>query len=270
LPLGVFPVRTWQTKVMAAYPLETFSRFRQNAGMAPLNEILFRQLFDPESSTYTYLVADPLTREAALIDTVLEQSERDEALLAELNLKLVYLCETHVHADHVTGAGILRAKTGAKIAISEDSGAEGADVYLKDDEELFVGSIGLRAIKTPGHTRGCLSFAGPGMVFTGDALMITDVGRTDFQEGSTDDLYRSVTEKLFALPEDTVIYPAHDYRGQTSSSVAHEKAHNVKLGGAVALEEFRRRVAETKLGQPKKIHVAVPANLRCGKTELKS
>jgi sulfur dioxygenase len=235
--------------------------------MKAKNEILFRQLFDPESSTYTYLVADPHTREAALIDTVLEQVDRDERLLRELGLRLKFLLETHVHADHVTGAGRLREMTGAQIAISEDSGAEGADLYLKDDQPLRIGSLELRAMKTPGHTRGCLSYAGAGMVFTGDALMITDVGRTDFQGGSADDLYRSVTERLFALPDDTVIYPAHDYRGQTASSVAHEKANNVKLGGGVPLEEFRARVAAMKLGQPKKIHVAVPANLRCGKAD---
>lgn len=234
--------------------------------MPTANAPIFRQLFDQESSTYTYLLADPATREAALIDSVLEQTPRDEAILKELNLKLVYLLETHVHADHITAASTLKTKTGAKIALSEDSGAEGADVYLKDGQEITIGSVRLRALKTPGHTRGCLSFAGEGMVFTGDALMISDVGRTDFQGGSADDLYRSVTEKLFTLPDSTVVYPAHDYRGQTASSVGKEKEGNVRLGGGVPLEEFRRRVAEMKLGPPKKIHVAVPANLRCGKT----
>jgi len=247
--------------------LESFSRFRQNAEMPSASPIYFRQLFDPESSTYTYLLADSESKEAILIDSVLEQTARDEALLKENGFTLRYLLETHVHADHITGAGTLRKSTGAKIALGEDSGAVGADRYLKDGDEISVGTISLKAIKTPGHTRGCLSFAGMGMVFTGDALMIEDVGRSDFQEGSPACLYRSVTERLFVLPDATIVYPAHDYQGRTRSTVAEEKARNGKLGGGVDLAEFKARVAATKLGNPKKIHVAVPANLRCGVPE---
>jgi glyoxylase-like metal-dependent hydrolase (beta-lactamase superfamily II) len=229
------------------------------------NKPLFRQLFDPESSTYTYLLADELSREAILIDPVVELVSRDLALLEDLNLTLRLILDTHVHADHITGAHTLRERTGAKIVVGKDSGAEGADTYLADGEKVRMGSIALTAIATPGHTKGCLSYAGHGMVFTGDALMIKDVGRTDFQGGSPDCLYRSITEKLFALPDETIVYPAHDYEGRPASSVAQEKAANKKLGGGATLAEFRERVAATKLAQPKKIHIAVPANLRCGK-----
>ncbi|RZA08908.1 MAG: MBL fold metallo-hydrolase [Proteobacteria bacterium] len=228
------------------------------------NELLLRQLFDPESSTYTYLYADAGTREAILIDPVIEQAARDQGLLKELNLNLKYILETHVHADHITGAHELRKLTGAKIVVGKDSGAVGADTYIGDGEELKVGTQTLTALATPGHTKGCMSYAGAGLVFTGDALMIKDVGRTDFQGGSTDRLYQSITEKLFALPPATIIYPAHDYEGRKSSSVAEEIAANKKLGGGVSLAEFCERVAATKLAQPKKIHIAVPANLRCG------
>lgn len=230
-------------------------------------EPIFRQLFDAETSTYTYLLADPSTSEAILIDPVLEQVDRDEQLLHDLKLNLVYLLETHLHADHVTGAWKLKEKTGAKIAVSRASKAAGADIYLGDGEELRCGSFTVKALATPGHTNSCMSYFAAGRVFTGDVLFVRDVGRTDFQEGSPEAMYASIREKLFTLPDDTIVYPAHDYRGHTASTVGEEKRLNPKLGGNVSLEEFKARVAAMKLGQPKKIHLAVPANLRCGRPE---
>lgn len=230
-------------------------------------EPIFRQLFDAETSTFTYLLADPATREAVLIDSVLEQVDRDEQLVRDLQLNLVYLLETHLHADHVTGAWKLKERTGAKIAVSRASKAAGADLYLADGEELRFGGFAVRALATPGHTNSCMSYYSAGMVFTGDVLFVRDVGRTDFQEGSPEAMYASIRDKLFTLPDETKVYPAHDYKGYTNSTVGEEKRLNSKVGGNVTLEEFKTRVAAMKLGQPKKIHLAVPANMRCGRPE---
>ncbi len=225
---------------------------------------MLRQLFDYESWTYTYLLADPETKEAALIDTVKEQAERDLLLLKELGLKLKYILETHIHADHVTAAAILRARTGAKIALNSSAGVQIADLQLKDGDELFLGRHQIRCITTPGHTDTCMSYFSEGRVFTGDTLFIRDAGRTDFQQGSPERMYDSVTRKLFALPDETLVFPGHDYKGQTSSTIAEEKAHNSKFGGGRSLAQFKELMAAMKLGQPKKIHIAVPANLECG------
>jgi len=226
--------------------------------------MIFRQLFDYETWTYTYLLADEDTREALLIDTVKEQVERDLALLKELGLTLKYTLETHIHADHVTGSGTLRARTGAKVAVSAVAGVTCADIQLTDGMELALGNKKVRAITTPGHTNTCTSFYCEGRVFTGDVLFIRDAGRTDFQEGSPEQMFDSVTRKLFALPPATQVFPGHDYKGQTSSTIAEEIAHNPKFGGGRTLAEFRELMAAMKLGMPKKIHIAVPANMQCG------
>lgn len=226
--------------------------------------MIFRQLFDYESWTYTYLLADPQTKEAVLIDSVKEQVERDVTLLRELGLRLKYLLETHIHADHVTAAAALRAKTGAQIALNAVAGVKVADIQLKDGDELSLGSYKIRCLTTPGHTNSCMSYYVDGRVFTGDTLFVRDAGRTDFQEGSAEKMYDSVTRKLFALPDSTRVYPAHDYKGQTMSTIAEEKAHNSKFGGGKSLAQFQELMAAMKLGQPKKIHVAVPANMECG------
>lgn len=226
--------------------------------------MIFRQLFDYETWTYTYLLADPQTKEALLIDTVKEQVERDLALLKELGLKLKYVLETHIHADHVTGAGTLRSRTGAKVGVSAVAKVSCADIQVTDGMELSLGSHKVRAIATPGHTNTCTSYYGDGKVFTGDVLFIRDAGRTDFQEGSPENMFDSVTRKLFSLPEDTLVFPGHDYKGQTSSTIAEERAHNPKFGGGKSLAEFKELMAAMKLGQPKKIHIAVPANMQCG------
>jgi glyoxylase-like metal-dependent hydrolase (beta-lactamase superfamily II)/rhodanese-related sulfurtransferase len=234
--------------------------------------MLFRQLYDNESSTYTYILADEQSREAILIDPVRELIDRDLQILEELDLKLVYALDTHVHADHVTAAGMLRTKTGCETAVGAAAGAPCADLRLDDGATLEVGSIRVEAMHTPGHTSGDMTYmvrdandeSAPAKAFTGDALLIRGCGRTDFQQGDSRTLYASVREKIFALPEETEVFPAHDYKGRTMSTVGEEKRHNPRLGGDRTLEEFVKIMDELDLAQPKKIDVAVPANLQCG------
>ncbi len=226
--------------------------------------LLFRQLFDYDTWTYTYLLADTAAKEAILIDTVKEKVPRDLALLKELGLKLKYVLDTHVHADHITGAAKLREATGAKTAISKASNVQCADLLLNDGDELQFGEFTVRAISTPGHTDTCMSFYCEKMVFTGDTLFIRDVGRTDFQQGSNKNMHVSITEKLFALPDDTLVYPGHDYNGQQVSTIAEEKSHNPKVGIKNSFESFEQQMKAMKLGPPKKLQIAVPANLKCG------
>jgi len=231
--------------------------------------MIFRQLFDSQSSTYTYLLADSLTREAVLIDPVFEHARRDAALVEELGLKLLFTLETHVHADHVTGASLLKRRLDSRIALSRDSGAEGADRYLADGDTVAFGMRTLEARATPGHTGGCLSYVldGRTMAFTGDALLIRGCGRTDFQQGSAPQLYRSVRERLFSLPDDCLVYPGHDYRGLTASSIGEEKKHNPRLAERVLEADFAGYMTHLGLAHPKLMAVAVPANLRCGRPE---
>ncbi len=228
--------------------------------------MIFRQLFDLESSTYTYLLADEETREAVIIDPVIEQVERDLTLIDELDLRLVYVLDTHVHADHVTGAGTLRERTSAKTVLSERAGVGCADVYVKDGDRIPFGRHHLEVRETPGHTDGCLTYVTEdhAMAFTGDALLIRGSGRTDFQQGSASTLYRSVHEKVFTLPDACLVYPGHDYKGRTVSSVGEEKRHNPRLGGGRTEAEFVDIMSKLQLAYPKKIDVALPANLYCG------
>lgn len=231
--------------------------------------MLFRQLFEPQSSTYTYLLADEETREAILIDPVFEEVRREIALIEELGLKLVATLETHVHADHVTGAWLLKQKLGSRIALSAQSGAVGADTYLKPGDRVTFGKRYVEARATPGHTNGCMTFVldDRSMAFTGDALLIRGCGRTDFQQGSARTLFRSVREQVFSLPASCTIYPGHDYTGSTASSVGEEMAHNPRLGLAIREDDFCGYMANLGLAHPKKMDVAVPANLKCGKPE---
>lgn len=228
---------------------------------------VFRQLFDPQSSTYTYLLGDREAGEAILIDPVFEQADRDAALLHELGFKLVATVDTHVHADHVTGAWLLKKRLGSKIAVSAASGAEGADIALEEGDRVAFGKRYIRALSTPGHTDGCMTYVldDDSMAFTGDALLIRGCGRTDFQQGSPYRLYKSVHDKVFTLPDDTLLYPAHDYRGLTVTSVAEEKAHNPRLGSEIGEEDFAGYMENLGLPHPKKIDEALPANLVCGK-----
>jgi sulfur dioxygenase len=231
--------------------------------------LIFRQLFDPQSSTYTYLLGDSASRTALLIDPVFEQARRDMALIGELDLTLVATLETHVHADHVTGASRLRQGTGSQVMIAKASGAVGADRYLVQDDVVTFGGRRLLVRATPGHTGGCVTYVldDHSMAFTGDCLLIRGSGRTDFQEGDASAMYRSVREQIFALPADCLLYPAHDYRGLTVTSVAEERRYNPRLGGDIAVGDFIGYMANLRLAHPKMLDVAVPANLRCGRAE---
>ena len=230
---------------------------------------VFRQLFDPQSSTYTYLLADRRGGQAVLIDPVFEQVRRDAALIEELGLTLVATLETHVHADHVTGASLLKQRLGSKIMLAATSSAEGADRLLGEDDVVAFGSRRLLVRATPGHTDSCLTFVldDHSMAFTGDCLLIRGSGRTDFQQGNPGTMYRSVHDQIFSLPEDCLLYPAHDYRGLTVTSVAEERRFNPRLGGDIAMRDFTGYMNNLRLAHPKMLDVAVPANLRCGRPE---
>jgi len=229
--------------------------------------LFFRQLFDRESSTYTYLLADPSTREAALIDTVKEQVDRDLKLVDELGFKLKYVMETHVHADHITGADDIRHQTGAQGVVGRGTHVACADLELGEGEEVKLGRFKISALSTPGHTDGCMSYYVEGRLFTGDSLLIRGCGRTDFQQGSSEKLYESVTQKLFEFPDETLVYPAHDYQGRTVSTIGEEKRLNPRLGQGKTLQEFVKIMADLHLDLPKKIQTALPANLACGQVK---
>lgn len=234
--------------------------------------MIFRQLFDQESATYTYLLADAATGKAALIDPVLEQVERDLELVSQLGLELSHCLDTHVHADHVTAANVLRTRTGCQTVASR-YGADCADVHVQEGSVVRVGGIALRVLGTPGHTDDSVSYllVDPGAhevpgdrVFTGDALLVRGCGRTDFQNGDAAQLFDSITQKLFALPDATLIYPAHDYRGRTVTTVAEERRWNARVAGRTR-EEFVALMNELHLPEPKRLHEAVPANRACGR-----
>jgi len=234
--------------------------------------LVFRQLFDPQSSTYTYLLGDPRTKEAVLIDPVFELAPRDAALIVELGLKLVATLDTHIHADHVTGAWMLKRKFGSSIIVSADSGAQGADRYVKHGDRIDFGSRHLTVRATPGHTKGCVTYVldDESMAFTGDAMLIRGSGRTDFQQGDSHALYRSVHAQILTLPHACLLYPAHDYRGLTATSVAEERDYNPRLGGEISEDDFAGYMDNLGLPHPKKMDVAVPANLRCGRPDAEA
>jgi sulfur dioxygenase len=229
--------------------------------------MIFRQLFEPESSSYTYLLACPDSRSALLIDPVLETVERDLGTLQSLGLTLAWTIDTHIHADHVTGADRLRSLTRCRAA--SPPGVAGACRTVSEIEPLDAGSVTVRALFTPGHTEEHHSYlveeGGAARVFTGDLLLIGGCGRTDFQGGDPAMLYRSVHDKIFTLPEETIVCPGHDYRGRDFSTVGAERAANPRLGGGRSQEEFAAIMAALDLPRPKKIDVAVPANRNCGR-----
>lgn len=234
------------------------SRMAQKAGP------LFRQLFEHESSTYTYVLADTDTKEAILIDPVLETIDRDLKLIHELGLNLKVAVNTHCHADHITSTGLMKKRlVGLKSAISKFSGAS-ADIQLSEGDKIPFGKHYLSVRETPGHTDGCVTLVteDQSMAFTGDALLIRGCGRTDFQQGCPKKLYQSVHQKIFTLPEQCLIYPAHDYLGQTVSSVGEERQFNPRL--TKSQEEFVDIMNNLNLPKPKKIDISVPANLVCG------
>ncbi len=226
--------------------------------------LLLRQLFDRDTFSYTYLLVDPETQEGAIIDAVKEQFDRDLQLIKELGIELLYAIETHAHADHITSAGILRQNTGAKIVFGEAAGIQGIDLIVKDGDKLPLGHHNIEVISTPGHTSGCSSYYVDGMVFTGDTLLIRGCGRTDFQQGDAKTLYDNVTTKLFTLPDKTFVYPAHDYKGRTCSTIGEEKRWNPRLGDGKTALEFIATMNNLNLDMPKKINEAVPANVSVG------
>jgi glyoxylase-like metal-dependent hydrolase (beta-lactamase superfamily II) len=222
-----------------------------------------RQLFDQATWTYTYLLWDEDSKEAAIIDSVKEQFERDVKYINDLGLTLKYSLETHVHADHVTASGQLREKFGCKTAVHADGGAKCADIQIEEGMTFQLGEQTISALHTPGHTNGDVSYVIPGYVFTGDALLIKACGRTDFQQGDSSTLWHSITDKLFTLPDDTIVYPGHDYAGFGFSSIGEEKALNPRLANK-SKEEFMHIMDTMDLPKPKRIDVAVPGNMQCG------
>jgi glyoxylase-like metal-dependent hydrolase (beta-lactamase superfamily II) len=223
-----------------------------------------RQLFDNSTSTYTYLLWDEASREAAIIDSVREQLERDSQLIGELELKLKYALETHVHADHITASGLLRERLGCKVGVHARVGSDCPDIKLNDQDRLHLGEQVLDVLYTPGHTDTDVCYLSDGAVFTGDILLIHGSGRTDFQSGDAARSYDSVTGRLFTLPEETLVYPGHDYKGFTCSTIGEEKRFNPRLGGGRSRAAYIRIMREMKLEKPKLIELAVPGNQACG------
>jgi glyoxylase-like metal-dependent hydrolase (beta-lactamase superfamily II)/rhodanese-related sulfurtransferase len=221
------------------------------------------QLFDPASSTYTYVLVDPVSRDAVIIDPVDEQIERDLAVLREHGLRLQWTIETHAHADHITSAYLLAEHAGAKTAAPLGCGIATVSKLLEHGDTLAFGSETLKALHTPGHTHGSMCFVWRDHVFTGDTLLINGCGRTDFQSGSAEAMYRSITTILFALPDATTVWPGHDYQGRTHSSIGQEKAHNARVAGKT-LQEFIAIMDALNLPKPRRIDEAVPANLNSG------
>lgn len=229
--------------------------------------MIFRQLFDKETWTYTYLIADPISKEAAFIDPVNTHIDDYLALLSSMNLTLKYSFETHVHADHITASGLLRQKTGAQTCVNHKGGAQLADIQLHDGDIFTLGTQEqIKAIATPGHTPGCTSYLWRDRVFTGDSLFIGGCGRTDFQGGSAETLYDSITQRLFTLPDDTLVYPGHDYAERWVSNINQERSTNPRLAGK-SREEFVAIMNNLNLPKPRLIDESVPANRYCGLDE---
>lgn len=224
----------------------------------------FRQLKEPLSSTYTYLLGCEETGLAVLVDPVVNAVDRDLTVLRDLGFTLAYSVDTHIHADHITGALELKKHVGCKIAAPAMERLHCADFGTSEQVPLRVGSIELRGIHTPGHTDTHMAYSSGERLFSGDALLIDGCGRTDFQNGDADALYRSVTEKLFRLPDETLVYPAHDYSDRMVSSIGQERARNPRLGGSKTLAEFRQIMDSLNLPYPKFIDFAVPGNQQCG------
>lgn len=231
------------------------------------NKMIFKQLFDPETWTYTYLIGDPAGKEAVLIDPVKSHIDEYIALLQEYGLTLKYSLETHVHADHITASGLLRQRLGSETGVSQLCGAEGASLQLQDGDLLEFGAgEKIKVISTPGHTKGSVSFLWRDRVFTGDSLFIGGCGRTDFQSGDPGALYDCITQRLFTLPDETLVYPGHDYQQHWVSSIMQERTTNPRLAGKTR-EQFIDIMNNLNLPRPRLIDEAVPANRYCGLDE---
>ncbi len=226
--------------------------------------INIRQLIDIETCTYTYIIWGS-NLEAIIIDPVLEQVKRDLDYMKKLDLNLQYILETHVHADHITGASKLREKTGAKICYGSKTGVKGSDILLEDNDCINLNTFSIKSIYTPGHTLGCTSYYVDGYIFTGDTLFIEGTGRTDFQGGCSESTYNSIRNKIFSYPDETIIYPGHNYKGLTSSTIGYERQHNPNVGDNIKINDYIEREKNMNRPYPKRFDVAVPANMLCGK-----
>ncbi len=226
--------------------------------------MIFRQLFEPLSSTYTYLLGCEETGLAVLIDPVYPAWQRDLGIINELGLKLACTLETHIHADHITSALKLHKETGCKTGFPIMDQLPCADIAVEDGKTLQFGSVHIDPLYTPGHTDDHFSYRVGDRILTGDALLIDGCGRTDFQNGDATALYHSITGKIFALPDDTLVYPGHDYQQRRVSTVAQERTRNPRIGGAKTLDEFLAIMGNLKLAYPKFIDFAIPGNRQCG------
>ena len=231
--------------------------------------MILRQLFDQQSSTYTYIVADNDTRQACIIDPVKEKIEHYLQLFEELDIQLKYALDTHIHADHITALGTLNERTGCQAVVGSEGDVACATDSLHDEKQLNIGNLTIRILFTPGHTSDSYCFflnqQNRSYLFSGDTLLIRGTGRTDFQNGDPNELYNSIHNKIMALPADTIVLPGHDYKGWTSSTLAEEKKHNPRL--QLDKEAFITHMNNLNLPDPKMMDIAVPANLACGKNE---
>ena len=223
--------------------------------------MIFEQLFDTKSSTYTYIISSGKGREALIIDPVIEHTDEYINILEKLKLKLVKVIDTHIHADHITGLNELNKRTNCTRIMGENSKSEVIDIKIKDSEKVTIEKIELKAIYTPGHTDCSYSYLMNDRVFTGDTLLINGTGRTDFQSGSSYDAYESLFNKLLKLPEKTLVYPAHDYNGKKNSTIENEKINNPRLQ-VNSKEEYADIMNNLNLSDPKMMDIAVPANLK--------
>jgi len=227
--------------------------------------MLFRQLFDKSSSTYTYLIASAKGREALIIDPVLENIEQYIKLLNELDLKLVKVIDTHIHADHITAASKLKDATNCTTIMGEHTPSDTVEIKVKDDEKIYVDKLEIKVIYTPGHTKDSYSFLMNDYLFSGDTLLINGTGRTDFQGGNSEDSYNSIFNRLLKLPEETLLYPAHDYNGQTVSTIGKEKKFNPRLQ-VNSVNEYIDIMNNLNLSKPKLMDINVASNIKLGAT----
>ena len=225
--------------------------------------MIFRQVFDNKSSTYTYLIASAKGREAIIIDPVIENVESYIDILNELELNLVKVIDTHIHADHVTGASKLKKTTNCSTIMGEHTPAETVDIKLKDDEIIKIDQLEIKAMYTPGHTSDSYSFLMDNYLFSGDTLLINGTGRTDFQNGNSKDAYNSIFNRLLKLPEDTILYPGHDYNGKKSSTIGNEKKFNPRLQ-VKDVDEYVELMSNLNLSKPKMIDINVSKNIKLG------